>query len=141
MYHVRGHMDKLLCSDQLPVEERVNCHADKLASEALVNGVANQRFISSNLPFKSTKLLVNGRVVTGSSKQAITQSWGEKVAQTLFHRRNMVRMADFNMVYWEGMDKGHEFVLRDVLHLGNKTGLTLQRDKLSTSPDGPHKDG
>ncbi len=44
-------MDKLLCPDQLTVEERVNCRADKLAAEALVNGVANQRFISSNLLF------------------------------------------------------------------------------------------
>ena len=76
MYHVRGHMDKLLCSDQLPVEERVNCHADKLASEALVNGVANQRFVFSNISFESTNLLVNGRVVAGSLKQAITQSLG-----------------------------------------------------------------
>ena len=74
MYHVCGYMDKLLCPDQLTVEERVNCRADKLAAEALVNGVANQRFISSNLLFKSIKLLVNGRLVTGSSRQAITQS-------------------------------------------------------------------
>jgi hypothetical protein len=42
MYHVRGHMDKLLCPDQLTIEEKVNCRADKLAYEALVNGVANQ---------------------------------------------------------------------------------------------------
>ena len=40
-YHVRKNMDKLLCPDQLTIEETVNCWADKLASEALVNGVAN----------------------------------------------------------------------------------------------------
>ena len=41
----------------------------------------------------------------GSSRQAITQSWGEIVARKLFHRWNIVRTADFNMVYWEGMGK------------------------------------
>jgi hypothetical protein len=84
MYHVRGHMDKLLCPGQLAVEERVNCRADKLASEALVNGLANQQFISSNLLFENTKLLVNGKLVTGSWKHAITQSWGEKLHENCF---------------------------------------------------------
>ena len=78
-------MDKLLRQDQLTVEERVNCRADNLASEVLVKGVATQHFIYSNLSFKNMRLLVKGRSVTGSPKNAITQSWGAKVAQKLFH--------------------------------------------------------
>jgi hypothetical protein len=136
MYPVRGHMDTLLCPDQLTVEERVNCRADKLVSEALVNAVlANQRFISSNLPFENTKLLVKGKMVTGSPKNAITQSWGSKVAQKLFHRWNIiVREADFNMVYWEGMgnvmnllsEMFRLWVTKQVSHF-NRTNCQLAR--------------
>ena len=105
MYQVRRHMDNLLCQDQLSIEERVNCPADKLASEALVEGVASQCFISSSLPFENTRLLVKGRTVTGSPKNAITQSWGARVAQTLFHQRNIVQKMDFTLVYWEQLEK------------------------------------
>ena len=105
MYHVRGHVDNLFCQDQMSVEERVNCRADKLASEALVKGVVTQHFISSNIPFKNTRLLVKGRTVTGSPKNAFTQSWGARITQKLFHQRNIVGIDDFNLVYWEGMEK------------------------------------
>jgi hypothetical protein len=99
MYHVRGHMDNLLHQDQLLVEQKVNYQADKQASEALVEGVASQRFISSNFPFENTRFLVEGVTVKGLPKNAITQSWGARVAQTLFHRRNIVWKVEFNLVY------------------------------------------
>jgi hypothetical protein len=46
MYHVHGHMDDLLQHNQLSVEQIVYCHMDKLASEALMNGVSSERFIT-----------------------------------------------------------------------------------------------
>jgi hypothetical protein len=94
-----------MSQDQLTIENRLNCRTDGLASEALVNEVATQHFISSNFPFENTRLLVKGRTVTGSPKNAITQSWGARVARKLFHCRNIVREVDFNLIYWEGMGK------------------------------------
>ena len=49
-----------MSQDQLTIENRLNCRTDKLASEALVNEVATQHFISSNFPFENTRLLVKG---------------------------------------------------------------------------------
>ncbi len=46
MYHVHGHMDDLLQYNQLSVEQIVYCHMDKLALEALMNGVSSERFIT-----------------------------------------------------------------------------------------------
>jgi hypothetical protein len=70
-----------------------------------MNAVATQRFILSNLSFEKTRLLVKGRTVTESPKNTITHSWGARVAQKLFHCQNIVREADFNLVYWERMGK------------------------------------
>jgi len=90
MQHVFAHLNEVLCSNQLTIEEKLNCIADRLASEALVKAVASNTFISSCSPFEDLRLLVNGIKVTGSAQQAISSFWGSKVAHELFHDRRIV---------------------------------------------------
>ena len=40
-----------------------------------------------------------------SPKNAITDLWGEQVAQALHDRRGVVLKCDFPFVYWEGMER------------------------------------
>jgi hypothetical protein len=47
---------------------------------------------------------IAGEWVTGSIKNAITELWGEKVAQVLYDRRGVVSKENFPFVYWEGME-------------------------------------
>ncbi len=105
MNHVYGHIDNLLSQDQLSIDQIVNCCANKLASEALVAGVATQSFITNTYPFETTRLMVKGVTVTGLPKTTITHYWGARVAQTLFHCQNIVCKLDFHLVYWEGIYK------------------------------------
>jgi hypothetical protein len=42
---------------------------------------------------------------TGLLKIALTQHWGARVVRTLFDQQNIVQKIDFNLIYWEGMDK------------------------------------
>ncbi len=44
-----------------------------------------------------------GEGVTGSPKIAITELWGEQVAQTLYDRRGVVSKENFLFVYWDGI--------------------------------------
>jgi hypothetical protein len=125
-------MDNLLSQDQLSIDQIVNCHADKLALEAIIAGVATQSFITNTYPFETTRLMVKGVTVTRLPKTAITHYWGARVAQTLFHHQNIVRKVDFHLVYWEGMDKVmtsfpemfQVWVTKQVLHF-NGTNLQL----------------
>ena len=41
----------------------------------------------------------------GVPQNAITELWGEQVAQVLYDRRGVVRTENFPFVYWEGMER------------------------------------
>jgi hypothetical protein len=47
---------------------------------------------------------ISGEQVTGSPKNAITELWGEQVAQALYDRWGVVSKENFLFVYWEGME-------------------------------------
>jgi hypothetical protein len=38
-------------------------------------------------------------------KNAITEFWGEQLAQVLYDRRGVVSKENFSFVYWEGMKR------------------------------------
>ena len=99
MRHVYGHLDDILRNDQLTLQEKMNCLADKLASAALMEAITNGQYISSCFPFEDLRLLVNGVKVTGAANRAISNFWGSKVARQLFHDRRMINTYDFNLVY------------------------------------------
>ena len=105
MVHVHGHMDKHLRRDQLTPLQRVNIRADEFASSALMAALMTQTFTKDLFPSKGVIVSIGTKRITGSPKAAITHLWGEQAAQELFHRRGIVHMNDFPLVYWEGMDK------------------------------------
>ena len=104
MYHIYGHLDEILAYHQLSIEEKMNCLADALASEALVHGVASEQYIRGVFPFESTTVMIGGRRIGGSPRQAMDRHWGAKIARELFHSRRIVSKYDFNLVYWDGME-------------------------------------
>ena len=102
--HVFAHLDEALRRDQMEDEEWLNCEADKIASDDLVEAVAAGKFIKSEFPFEDMCLTVNGVKVTGSPRRAISSFWGSKVARELFNGRRIVNRYDFNLIYWDGME-------------------------------------
>ncbi len=84
--------------------QRVNCRADKLATAALITAVETNEFISSIFPSKKVCVEISGERVTGSPKNAITELWGEQVAQALYDRQGVVSKVNFPFVYWKGME-------------------------------------
>jgi hypothetical protein len=58
-----------------------NCRADKLATAALIAAVEANKLISSIFPLEKVCVDTSGEQVTGSPKNAITEFWGEQMAQ------------------------------------------------------------
>jgi hypothetical protein len=89
-------------------------------------------FITRQFPFENTRLLVQGVTVTGLPKNALTQHWGARVARTPFDQHNIEQKIDFNLIYWEGMDKVMKsfpemfcgWITKQVLHF-NSTNCQL----------------
>jgi hypothetical protein len=84
---------------------RTTCSADKLTMAALISAVGTNDFILSIFPLEKVCVEISGEQITGSSKNVITDLWGEQVAQVLYDRRGMVQKCDFPFVYWEGMEQ------------------------------------
>lgn len=138
MYHIYGHLDELLREDQMTIEEKTNCMADRLVTEALVDGVASETYISDNFPFEDTCLYVKGRRVTGSPKKAIYNFWSEKVAIKLFHERRIVSKYDFHLIYWDGMEPAlrpfsEMFQVWVTKHISHFCGTNRQLSRWDTS--------
>ena len=106
MYHIYGHLDELLGNmDLLEVDEKMNCKADGMAEEILLEGVSNQEFITSEFPFEDVRIHVGGAKVTHNPRVAISNHWGGQVARQLYHDRNIVHKRDFPLVYWTGVEQ------------------------------------
>jgi hypothetical protein len=71
---------------------------------ALITTVEANEFILSIFPSEKVCVEISGEQVTGSPKNAITELWGEQVAQTLYDRWVVVSKEIFTFVYWEGME-------------------------------------
>ena len=67
--------------------------------------VNSDQFITNIFPSERVCVKISGARVTGSTQSAITELWGEHVAQQLFHWRGVVKARDFPFVYWEGMEQ------------------------------------
>jgi hypothetical protein len=103
--HVYPHAEKYLLEAEMSPEQWVNCRADKLATAALMAVVEANEFILSIFPLEKVCIEIARERVTGSPKNAITELWGEHVAQVLYDRQGMVSKEDFPFVYWEGMER------------------------------------
>ncbi len=70
-----------------------------------MTGVEANEFISSIFLLEKVCIEIAREWVTGSPKNAITELWGEQVAQVLYDRRGVVSKENFPFVYWEGMER------------------------------------
>jgi hypothetical protein len=104
MQHVYGHADKYLLDAEMSPAQQVICKADKLASAALMAMVEANKFISSIFLSEKVCIEIAREQVTGSPQNAITELWGEQVAQVLYDRGGVVSKENFPFVYWEGME-------------------------------------
>jgi hypothetical protein len=71
----------------------------------LMAAVEANEFISSIFPLEKVCVKIAGEWVTESPKNAITELWGEQVAQVLYDRRGVVSKENTPNVYWEGMER------------------------------------
>jgi len=94
MQHVYGRTDKFLLEEEMSPEQWVNCRADKLATVALITAVDTKEFILRIIPSKKVYVEISGEWITGSTKNAITDLWGEQVAPALYDRRGVARKCD-----------------------------------------------
>jgi hypothetical protein len=99
MYHVHGHLDELICYEDM------NCDCDKLAGSALHHALAAGTFISRHLPDKDLAVLLDGEKVTGSYEKTITRCWGDKQARLHYHEMGIIPLDLFDEVYWDGVEK------------------------------------
>lgn len=105
MYHVHGHIDKLIHYEDMTPAERLNCDCDKLAGTALHDALTAGTFISRHLPDEDLVVLLDGEKVTGSYEKTITRSWGDKQARLHYHEMGIIPLDLFNEVYWDGVEK------------------------------------
>ncbi len=72
---------------------------------ALIAAVEANEFILRIFPSEKVCVEVSGEQVTGSPKNAITELWGEQIAQALYDGRGVVSKANLPFIYWEGMER------------------------------------
>jgi hypothetical protein len=104
MQHVYGHADEYLLEAKMSPAQKVNCRADKLATAAIIVAVDANDFISSIFLSEKVCVKIAGEWVTGFPQNAISELWGEQVAQALYDRWGVVSK-EFPFVYWEGMGR------------------------------------
>jgi hypothetical protein len=103
--HVYGHQDKNIPWDSLTLLQQLNCIADQLAKEALWRSFSSGRFISSNFPFESFRIIINGSKVTSSIRDTLYKSWGYKAAKHLFDQRKIVSSQNFELICWDAVSE------------------------------------
>jgi hypothetical protein len=135
MQHVYGHADKYLLEAKMSPAQRVNFQADKLATAALIAMVEANEFISSIFLSEIVCVDIAGEQVTGSPKNAITELWGEQVAQALYDIQGVVSKENFPFVYWEGMERvlkllQEMFCIWVTKHVSHFQGTTQQLSRI-----------
>jgi hypothetical protein len=59
--------------------------------------------MEGDFPFEVVKLKLLGQRVRGSSQLALESDWGYRVAQDLFHTKNIIMKEDFHLVWWDSL--------------------------------------
>jgi hypothetical protein len=103
--HVYGHQDKNIPWKSLTLQQQLNCIADQLAKEALWRAFSTRRFISSNFPFESFRIIIEGSKVTSSIRETWYKSWYYKATKHLFDQRKIISSANFDLVCWDAVSE------------------------------------
>ena len=101
--HVIGHSDSTTAFHLLTIPEQLNIIADNLAQECLQTRSLNGPYSHSLYPNEPVCIYIEGRKITASIKAALYTNWGQRQARTQFHKRGIVDMVDFNLVFWDGL--------------------------------------
>ncbi len=130
MQQAYGHADKYLSEAEMSPAQQVNFWADKLATAALMAMVEANEFISSIFPLEKVCIEI-AREGAGYrvSKNAITELWGEQVAQVLYDRWGAGKQGELPICLLGRHGACTEIISRDIPYLGNKTCLTFSRDQ------------
>jgi hypothetical protein len=105
MFHVYGHLDKLLAWDELTLEEQINIECDHLAEDSLIAGTESGDFIGRVLPNEDLVVSVGGEKISGATTPAISRHWGDEVARQHYHERGIIPWDLYHSVYWDGVEK------------------------------------
>jgi hypothetical protein len=101
---VASHQDDKKKWKHLTLREKMNVIVDKLAKAALITGIAEHIFISSNFPFEQLRFMVGNDKIQGSPKSAISEHWATNAAREFYHSQGILNKFDFNLVFWDGVD-------------------------------------
>ena len=105
MVHVHGHLDELLDLADLSPLELANVFCDYMASASLSEAAATQTFIERVLPNEEIVVEIGGDKICGAYTPIITRSWGDEIAREHYHDQGIVHRDDYDLVYWDGMEK------------------------------------
>ena len=78
---------------------------DELAKVSLQLGVQTGRFAASELPLEDVWLTREGKKITGSVGNNLREQWARKSAKRYFDEKNIVLEENFDLVWWECIDK------------------------------------
>ena len=105
MYHVFGHLDKLLPLEELEPEEIANIECDEGADIALEEGVRSGVFIDRILPDEDMVVQVDGVKLSGPTLPTINRHWGRLEAQEHYHSQGILHRDLFDDVDWDSTER------------------------------------
>jgi hypothetical protein len=98
--HIYGHLDDNTEFQNLSLPQQLNVIADTEAKRALRESVDRHIVAGPHYPLEPVTVMVKGRKVTSSTKQALYTSWGADTARALFQRRRIVSTHHFYSIAW-----------------------------------------
>jgi hypothetical protein len=61
--------------------------------------------MEGDFPLEPVQIKLSGKRICGSIRQALEADWGHRTAKALFDEKNIVRLEDFHLVWWDGLWK------------------------------------
>ena len=108
MFHVFGHMDRLLSARERSDEENINVECDALAERALSDGVLRGEFIDLVFPDEEIVAMVDSVKITGNAAPQILRHWGDEEARKHFISKGILDSDTFDWVDWDGVEQALE---------------------------------
>jgi hypothetical protein len=105
MYHVFGHLDRLLATEELKPEEVANIVCDEGADVALADGVRTGMYIDRILPDEDMVAQVDGVKLSGPTLPALNRHWGRLEAMEHYHAQGILHCDLFDEVGWDSTQR------------------------------------
>jgi hypothetical protein len=100
-FHVYGHLDDNSSFAALTLPQQLNVIADGLAKEAIIAARQTNHYCRPEYPREALRVIVDGKKVTSSFRQAVYKSWGYRTARDLFHCKRIITSRYFHLVNWD----------------------------------------